>query len=55
MSHEFTAETGLVASSVDGRAQFGWLNLLTGSFSPEADGRCIPDPAAVEFISDVVH
>lgn len=56
MSHEFTVETGLVVFSVDGRAQFGWRDLVTGSFHSEADGQCIPDAiAAVEFASDVVH
>ncbi|MFL9912003.1 hypothetical protein [Paraburkholderia sp. RL17-337-BIB-A] len=56
MSHEFTVETGLVAFSVGGRAQFGWLDLVTGSFHSEADGQCINDAiVAVEFSSDVVH
>ena len=35
MSHEFTVDAGLVVFSRDGRAQFGWLDLVTGAFYAE--------------------
>jgi hypothetical protein len=56
MSQEFTVEAGLVVFSADGRVQFGWRDLMTGSFHSEADGQCILDAvAAVEFSAVVVH
>ncbi|MDR5754974.1 MULTISPECIES: hypothetical protein [unclassified Caballeronia] len=56
MSHDFSIEAGLVVFSHDGRAQFGWLDLETGAYYAEADGRCIPDAiGAIEFHSDVTH
>ncbi|SAL07291.1 hypothetical protein AWB81_08003 [Caballeronia arationis] len=56
MSHDFPIEAGLVVFSRDGGVQFGWLDLTTGSYYGEADGRCIPDAVgAIEFESDVTH
>lgn len=56
MSQEFAVESGLVVFSVDGRVQFEWRDLVTGSFHSGADGHCIPNIVdAVAFSSDVVH
>ena len=56
MPEEFPVGAGLVVYSVDGRAQFGWRDLATGSFHSEADGQCITDAiGAVEFFPDVMH
>ena len=56
MSEQFSVEAGLVVFSRDGRVQFGWLDLQTGTYYGEADGLCIADAVgAIEFHSDVTH
>jgi hypothetical protein len=56
MLRKFSVEAGLIVFSRDGRAQFGWLDLETGAYFGDADGRCIPDAVgAIEFHSDVTH
>ncbi|AQH05273.1 hypothetical protein A9R05_40270 (plasmid) [Burkholderia sp. KK1] len=56
MPHEFNVEAGLVVFSRDGRPQFGWLDLVTGEYHAESDGRCITDAiGAIAFQSDVMH
>lgn len=55
MSHEFSVEARLIVSSSDGRPQFGWLDLVTGEYHAESDGRCITDAiGAIKFQSDVM-
>ncbi|AME28563.1 hypothetical protein AXG89_32735 (plasmid) [Burkholderia sp. PAMC 26561] len=55
-AHEWSVEAGLIIFTKDGRAQFGWRDLITGQFHSEADGRCISEViGAIEFNSDVAH
>jgi hypothetical protein len=56
LTDELSVMAGLVVFSKDGRAQFGWQDMITGRFHAEADGNHIPDAiGAVEIHNDVEH
>jgi hypothetical protein len=56
LSAPFQIEAGLIVFTRNGRAQFGWRDLLTGLFHSEADGNTILVPVgAIEFDSDITH
>jgi hypothetical protein len=56
MSHEFSVEARHIVFSRVGRTQFGGLDLETGAYHGETDGRCISDAlCAIELHSNVTH
>jgi hypothetical protein len=51
-----TLATSLIVLTTDGRVQFGWLDLQTGSVHSEADGRAIENVVgSMEWAADRVH